>query len=75
MGSLDNGGNSVSCGDFIDMAFAENTVFALAVGTFKMGHVFHNAKNRDVHHFSHFNSLFNDDRNQLLRGGHHDDAL
>ena len=45
-------------GDFLNMAFSEDAVAAAAVRTFKVGHVFHNAENRHVHHLSHAHGLF-----------------
>ena len=46
-----------------------------AIGTFEVGHIFHDTQNGHIHHFRHFYSLIHNHANQLLRRSYNNNAV
>ena len=57
------------------MAVAKHVDMLAAVRAEHIAHVFHNAKDGNLHHFGHLHSLANDHADQLLRTGYNNDAI
>ena len=59
----------------LDVALAKNIDFLITMRAKKIGHIFDNAKDGDIHFFRHANRFFYNHGNQILRRGHNNNPV